>query len=115
MLFVWLMWAVVLVACVATGVLLTGHGASFATGWRQKSPAERAKLDRGAFARRAGKWMLPIDVALIVLVAYVQLRAVPAIERGDIHRYGGEITLVSLGLCLLIVVIALLSMKGERQ
>ena len=58
--------------------------------------------------------MLPIDVALIVLVAYVQLRAVPAIERGDIHRYGGEITLVSLGLCLLIVVIALLSMKGEK-
>ena len=57
----------------------------------------------------------PIDVALIALVAYVQLRAVPAIEQGDIHRYGGEITLVSLGLCLLIVVIALLSMKGERQ
>ena len=114
MLFVWIMWAVVLVACAATGVLLTGHGSSFVTGWRQKSPAERAKLDREAFARRAGKWMLPIDVALIVLVAYVQLRAVPAIERGDIHRYGGEITLVSLGLCLLIVVIALLSMRGEK-
>lgn len=42
------------------------------------------------------------------------MRAVPAIERGDIHRYGGEITLVSLGLCLLIVVIALLSMRGEK-
>lgn len=114
MLFVWIMWAVVLAACIATGVLLTGHGANFVTGWRQKSPEERARLDRGAFARRAGRWMLPIDLALIVLVAYVQLRAVPAIERGDIHRYGGEITLVSLGLCLLIVVIALLSMKGEK-
>ena len=115
MLFVWIMWAVVLAACVATGVLLTGHGAGFVTGWRQKSPVERAKLDRRAFARRAGKWMLPIDLVLITLVTYVLLRAVPAIERGDIHRYGGEITLVSLGLCLLIVVIALLSMKGERQ
>ena len=115
MLFVWIMWAVVLAACVATGVLLTGHGAGFVTGWRQKSPVERAKLDRRAFARGAGKWMLAIDLVLITLVTYVQLRAVPAIERGDIHRYGGEITLVSLGLCLLIVVIALLSMKGERQ
>ena len=114
MLFVWIMWAVVLAACVATGVLLTGHGAGFVTGWRQKSPVERAKLDRRAFARRAGKWMLPIDLVLITLVTYVQLRAVPAIERGDIHRYGGEITLVSLGLCLLIVVIALLSMRGEK-
>ena len=69
MLFVWIMWAVVLAACIATGVLLTGHGASFVTGWRQKSPEERAKLDREAFARRAGKWMLPIDLALIALVA----------------------------------------------
>ena len=74
----------------------------------------RLAANREAFARRAGKWMLPIDLALIALVAYVQLRAVPAIEQGDIHRYGGEITLVSLGLCLLIVVIALLSMKGEK-
>ena len=74
------MWAVVLAACVATGVLLTGHGAGFVTGWRQKSPVERAKLDRRAFARRAGKWMLPIDLVLITLVTYVQLRAVPAIE-----------------------------------
>ena len=114
MLFVWIMWAVVLVACAATGVLLTGHGASFVTGWRQKKPGRAGKAGPGAFARRAGRWMLPIDVALIVLVAYVQLRAVPAIEQGDIHRYGGEITLVSLGLCLLIVVIALLSMKGEK-
>ena len=43
------------------------------------------------------------------LVSYIQFRAVPAIQNNTISNYGTEITIVSLGICAYIILVAMIA------
>lgn len=114
--FVWIMWGIVAIAFVATIILLTGKGSILVTGFNTKSPEERAKYDKKKVSRHAGIFMALIDIGLIVLVAYIQFRAVPAIQNNTISEYGTEITIVALSLCAYVIVIGITAaMRGFRS
>ena len=53
--------------------------------------------------------MTLIDFGLIGLVSYIQFRAVPAIQDNTISNYGTEITVVSLGICIYILFVAIIA------
>ena len=88
--FVWFMWGIVGVAIIATIILLT-------------------KYDVKKVSRQAGIFMTLIDFGLIGLVSYIQFRAVPAIQDNTISNYGTEITVVSLGICIYILFVAIIA------
>ena len=90
--FVWVMWGIVTISIIATIILMTGKGSKFVTGFNQ-----------------AGIFMILIDVGLIALVSYIQFRAVPAIQNNTISNYGTEITIVSLGICAYIILVAMIA------
>ena len=43
--FIWIMWAIVTLAIIATVILLTGKGSMLVSGFNTKSPEERTKYD----------------------------------------------------------------------
>ena len=43
--FIWIMWAIVTLAIIATVILLTGKGSMLVSGFNTKSSEERAKYD----------------------------------------------------------------------
>ena len=45
----------------------------------------------------------------LALVSYIQFRAVPAIQNNTISNYGTEITIVSLGICAYIILVAMIA------
>ena len=74
-----------------------------------KSTEERAQYDSKKVSKQAGIFMILIDVGLIALVSYIQFRAVPAIQNNTISNYGTEITIVSLGICAYIILVAMIA------
>ena len=102
--FVWFMWGIVDVAIIATIILLTGKGSMLVTGFNTKNAEEVKKV-----SRQAGIFMTLIDFGLIGLVSYIQFRAVPAIQDNTISNYGTEITVVSLGICIYILFVAIIA------
>ena len=107
--FVWFMWGIVGVAIIATIILLTGKGSMLVTGFNTKNAEELTKYDVKKVSRQAGIFMTLIDFGLIGLVSYIQFRAVPAIQDNTISNYGTEITVVSLGICIYILFVAIIS------
>ncbi|MCI9577208.1 MAG: DUF3784 domain-containing protein [Clostridiales bacterium] len=107
--FVWFMWGIVVVAIIATIILMTGKGSMLVTGFNTKSTEERAKYDSKKVSKQAGFFMVLIDFGLIGLVSYIQFRVVPAIQNNTISNYGMEITIVSLGICIYILFIAIIA------
>ena len=94
---------------IATIILMTGKGSKFVTGFNTKSTEERAQYDSKKVSKQAGIFMILIDVGLIALVSYIQFRAVPAIQNNTISNYGTEITIVSLGICAYIILVAMIA------
>ena len=107
--FVWFMWGIVGVAIIATIILLTGKGSMLVTGFNTKNAEELTKYDVKKVSRQAGIFMTLIDFGLIGLVSYIQFRAVPAIQDNTISNYGTEITVVSLGICIYILFVAIIA------
>ena len=56
--FIWIMWAIVTLAIIATVILLTGKGSMLVSGFNTKSSEERAKYDKKKVSRRAGLFMV---------------------------------------------------------
>ena len=104
--FVWVMWGIVTISIIATIILMTGKGSKFVN---TKSTEERAQYDSKKVSKQAGIFMILIDVGLIALVSYIQFRAVPAIQNNTISNYGTEITIVSLGICAYIILVAMIA------
>ena len=104
--FVWVMWGIVTISIIATIILMTGKGSKFVTGFNTKSTEERAQYDSKKVSKQAGIFMILIDVGLIALVSYIQFRAVP---NNTISNYGTEITIVSLGICAYIILVAMIA------
>ena len=100
--FVWFMWGIVGVAIIATIILMTGKGSMLVTGFNTKYDVKKV-------SRQAGIFMTLIDFGLIGLVSYIQFRAVPAIQDNTISNYGTEITVVSLGICIYILFVAIIA------
>lgn len=114
--FVWGMWGVVAVAVIATIILLTGKGSMLVTGFNTKSAEEREQYDPQKVSRQAGIYMVLIDVGLIILLSYIQFRIIPAIQNNTISNYGTEITIVALGICAYIILIAIIAaIKGFKH
>lgn len=107
--FVWVMWGIVTISIIATIILMTGKESKFVTGFNTKSTEERAQYDSKKVSKQAGIFMILIDVGLIALVSYIQFRAVPAIQNNTISNYGTEITIVSLGICAYIILVAMIA------
>ncbi len=107
--FVWVMWGIVAVAIIATIILMTGKGSMLVTGFNTKSKEERTQYDSKKVSKQAGLFMILIDIGLIVLVSYIQFRIVPAIQNNTISNYGTEITIISLGVCGYIILIAIIA------
>lgn len=105
----WVMWGIVTISIIATIILMTGKGSKFVTGFNTKSTEERAQYDSKKVSKQAGIFMILIDVGLIALVSYIQFRAVPAIQNNTISNYGTEITIVSLGICAYIILVAMIA------
>lgn len=105
--FVWVMWAVVVIAIIATAVLLTGKGSMLVSGFNTKSAEEQAKYDKQKVSKNAGRMMLLIDAGLLALTLYIHVRAVPAIRNNTISSYGTEITVVALLICAYIIVVGI--------
>ena len=101
--FVWFMWGIVGVAIIATIILLTGKGSMLVTGFNTKNAEELTKYDVKKVSRQAGIFMTLIDFGLIGLVS------VPAIQDNTISNYGTEITVVSLGICIYILFVAIIA------
>lgn len=80
MLFIWIMWAIVTLAIIATVILLTGKGSMLVSGFNTKSSEERAKYDKKKVSRRAGLFMVFVDIGLLALTSYIHFRAIPAIQ-----------------------------------
>ena len=97
------------VAIIATIILLTGKGSMLVTGFNTKNAEELTKYDVKKVSRQAGIFMTLIDFGLIGLVSYIQFRAVPAIQDNTISNYGTEITVVSLGICIYILFVAIIA------
>ena len=74
-----------------------------------KNAEELTKYDVKKVSRQAGIFMTLIDFGLIGLVSYIQFRAVPAIQDNTISNYGTEITVVSLGICIYILFVAIIA------
>ena len=117
--FMWMMWAITGIAVAATVILLTGKGSMLVSGFNTKSPRERAAYDRKLVSPRAGRWMALLDIGLVALTAYIQFRAVPAIENHTIEALGTEITVVALALCAYMVIIGIIAasrgFKGSKK
>lgn len=57
--------------------------------------------------------MVLIDGGLITLLSYIQFRIIPAIQNNTISNYRTEITIVALGICAYIILIAIIAViKG---
>ena len=96
--FVWFMWGIVGVAIIATIILLTGKGSMLVTGFNTKNAEELTKYDVKKVSRQAGIFMTLIDFG-----------SVPAIQDNTISNYGTEITVVSLGICIYILFVAIIA------
>lgn len=114
--FVWVMWGIVAIAIIATIILVAGKGSMLVTGFNTKSTDERAQYDSKKVSKQAGIFMVLIDIGLIALVSYIQFRIVPVIQNNTVSNYGTEITIVSLGVCAYIVLIAIIaSVRGFKH
>ena len=82
--FMWLMWAIAGIAIIATIILLTGKGYMLVSGFNTKKPEERAKFDTKKVSKRAGIFMTFIDIGIIALILYLQLKYIPAIKSNSI-------------------------------
>lgn len=113
------MWAIVALVIITTVILLTGKGSMLVSGFNTKSPEERAKYDKKKVSRRAGLFMVFVDIGLLALTSYIHFRAIPAIQRNTISDYGAEITIVALCICGYIIVICILAVilgfKGTKK
>ena len=100
--FIWIMWAIVTLAIIATVILLTGKG-----------------YDKKKVSRRAGLFMVFVDIGLLALTSYIHFRAIPAIQNNTISDYGTEITIVALCICAYVIVIGILAAtrgsKGTKK
>ena len=67
--FVWVMWGIVTISIIATIILMTGKGSKFVTGFNTKSTEERAQYDSKKVSKKAGIFMILVDVGLIALVS----------------------------------------------
>ena len=116
--FIWIVWAIVILAIIATIILLTGKGSMLVSGFNTKSSEERAKYDKKKVSRRAGLFMVLVDIGLLALTSYIHFRAIPAIQN-NISDYGTEITIVALCICAYIIVIGILAatrgFKGTKK
>lgn len=81
--FIWIMWAIVTLAIIATVILLTGKGSMLVSGFNTKSSEERAKYDKKKVSRRAGLFMVFVDIGLLALTSYIHFRAIPAIQNNS--------------------------------
>lgn len=106
--FVWFMWGIVGVAIIATIILLTEREVCLLPVLTQKCRGIN-KIWCKKVSRQAGIFMTLIDFGLIGLVSYIQFRAVPAIQDNTISNYGTEITVVSLGICIYILFVAIIA------
>lgn len=117
--FIWIMWAIVTLAIIATVILLTGKGSMLVSGFNTKSSEERAKYDKKKVSRRAGLFMVLVDIGLLALTSYIYFGAIPAIQNNTISDYGTEITIVALCICAYIIVIGILAatrgFKGTKK
>lgn len=107
--FMWIIWGVVMVALIVSLILLTGKGSMLVSGFNLKSSDEKAQYDKEKVSKQAGVYMLFIESGLIALAAYIQFRAIPAIQSNTIQRYDTEITIVALSLCAYIMVIGIIA------
>lgn len=116
--FIGIMWAIVTLAIIATVILLTGKGSMLVSGFNTKSSEERAKYDKKKVSRRAGLFMVFVDIGLLALTSYIHFRAIPAIQNNTISDYG-EITIVALCICAYVIVIGILAatqgFKGTKK
>ena len=119
MLFIWIMWVIVTLAIIATVILLTGKGSMLVSGFNTKSSEERAKYDKKKVSRRAGLFLVFVDIGLLALTSYIHFRAIPAIQNNTISDYGTEITIVALCICAYVIVIGILAatqgFKGTKK
>ena len=117
--FIWIIWAIVTLAIIATVILLTGKGSMLVSGFNTKSSEERAKYDKKKVSRRAGLFMVFVDIGLLALTSYIHFRAIPAIQNNTISDYGTEITIVALCICAYVIVISILAatrgFKGTKK
>lgn len=97
--FIWIMWAIVTLAIIATVILLTGKGSMLVSGFNTKSSEERAKYDKKKVSRRAGLFMVFVDIGLLALTSYIHFRAIPAIQNNTISDYGEITCAVYLCVC----------------
>ena len=117
--FIWIMWAIVAIAIIATVILLSGKGSMLVSGFNTKIPEERAKYDKKRVSRRAGLFMILVDIGLLLLTSYIHFRAIPMIQNNTISDYGKEITIVALSICAYVIVIGILAatrgFKGTKK
>lgn len=105
--FMLIIWGVVVVALIATIILLTGKGSMLVSGFNTKSVEEKSQYDLKKVSQQTGITMTLIDIGLILLAFYMQFRVVPAILSNTINNYGTEITIVALVICAYIIIIGI--------
>lgn len=91
----WIIWVLFAVIAIISGVLITGHGSWFISGYNTASKEEKAKYDEKKLCRTTGIGMAVIDVLILIMGLFEDV--LPA---GFIY--------VSLGIILADVVIMLI-------
>lgn len=96
-------WNVISFLIIGTVFLLTGKGIKIISVFNKKLENEQI-YNKVKVSRRAGIYMLFIDIGILALGVYLQFRIIPLIKNGLTGMYGKEIAIAISCICLYIAV-----------